>query len=50
VTGRSITGIRLGAGFGSAAHFSRMFRHHYGASPRAWRALGGKITLHSAKE
>lgn len=36
--GRSITSILLGAGFSSAAHFSRMFRKRYGASPRDWRA------------
>jgi AraC-like DNA-binding protein len=35
---RSITSILLGAGFSSAAHFSRMFRQRYGASPRDWRA------------
>ena len=35
---RSITSILLGAGFSSAAHFSRMFRQRYGASPREWRA------------
>jgi AraC-like DNA-binding protein len=38
---RSITSILLGAGFTSAAHFSRMFRQHYGASPRDWRAQAG---------
>lgn len=38
---RSITSILLGAGFSSAAHFSRMFRQHYGTSPREWRRLGG---------
>jgi len=36
--GRSITSILLGAGFSSAAHFSRMFRRHFGSSPRDWRA------------
>lgn len=35
---RSITSILFGAGFTSAAHFSRMFRQRYGASPREWRA------------
>lgn len=34
---RTITSILLGAGFSSAAHFSRLFRQHYGASPRDWR-------------
>jgi AraC-like DNA-binding protein len=48
--GRSITSILLGAGFTSAAHFSRTFRQHYGASPRDWRAHGSKISLHSVKE
>lgn len=38
---RSITSILLGAGFSSAAHFSRMFRQRYGASPREWRAHHG---------
>ena len=35
---RSITSILHGAGFNSAAHFSRLFRQTYGASPREWRA------------
>lgn len=35
---RSITSILLGAGFSSAAHFSRLFRQRFGASPREWRA------------
>ena len=35
---RPITSILLGAGFTSAAHFSRLFRQRYGASPREWRA------------
>jgi len=39
---RSITSILLGAGFSSAAHFSRTFREHYGKSPREWRRLGGR--------
>jgi len=47
---RSITSILLGAGFSSAAHFSRLFRQRYGASPREWRALGGRIPTTSAKE
>ncbi|HJS38659.1 MAG TPA: AraC family transcriptional regulator [Burkholderiales bacterium] len=34
---RTITSILLGAGFSSAAHFSRLFRQRYGASPREWR-------------
>ena len=38
---RSITSILLGAGFSSAAHFSRLFRQRYGASPRDWRARCG---------
>jgi AraC-like DNA-binding protein len=45
---RSITSILLGAGFSSAAHFSRMFRQRYGASPREWRAQAGDLTF--AKE
>jgi len=40
---RSITSILLGAGFSSAAHFSRMFRQCYGASPREWRRRGGEV-------
>jgi AraC-like DNA-binding protein len=47
---RSITNILLGAGFSSAAHFSRLFRQHYGASPREWRAQGGRYPTSSAKE
>lgn len=43
---RSITSILLGAGFSSAAHFSRLFRQRYGASPRQWRTQ----TFSSAKE
>jgi AraC-like DNA-binding protein len=45
---RSITSILLGAGFSSAAHFSRLFRQRYGASPREWRARAGDLTF--AKE
>jgi AraC-like DNA-binding protein len=45
---RSITSILLGAGFSSAAHFSRLFRQRYGASPREWRAQAGRLTF--AKE
>lgn len=41
---RSITSILLDAGFSSAAHFSRMFRLHYGASPRDWRA-GARVPV-----
>lgn len=47
---RSITSILFGAGFSSAAHFSRMFRSRYGASPREWRALGGAVPHSPAKE
>jgi AraC-like DNA-binding protein len=42
---RSITSILHGAGFSSAAHFSRLFRQRYGASPREWRAQGGATTF-----
>jgi AraC-like DNA-binding protein len=45
---RSITSILLGAGFSSAAHFSRSFRQRYGASPREWRAQAGGLSF--AKE
>ena len=40
---RSITSILLGAGFASAAHFSRLFRQCYGASPREWRARAAAV-------
>jgi len=47
---RTITSILLGAGFSSAAHFSRMFRQRYGASPREWRAGGARTAAVHAKE
>ena len=47
---RSITSILLGAGFSSAAHFSRMFRQRYGASPREWRAHGGHAAATHTEE
>lgn len=47
---RSITSILLGAGFSSTAHFSRMFRQHYGASPREWRALSAGTPTSPAKD
>jgi len=34
---RSITEIALENGFNDMAHFSRVFRHQYGVSPREWR-------------
>lgn len=37
---RSITDICLAWGFTSPSHFSRLFKSHYGVSPRAYRALG----------
>jgi AraC-like DNA-binding protein len=46
----SITSILLGAGFSSAAHFSRLFRQHYGASPREWRALSAETPASRAKD
>jgi AraC-like DNA-binding protein len=36
--GRSITDIAFARGFNDAAHFSRVFRAKFGASPRAWSA------------
>jgi AraC-like DNA-binding protein len=47
---RTITSILLGAGFSSAAHFSRMFRQRYGASPREWRAHGGHAAATHTEE
>jgi AraC family transcriptional activator of tynA and feaB len=35
--GRSITAIAFGFGFNSIAHFSRVFREHYGVTPREFR-------------
>ncbi|NOW47979.1 AraC-like DNA-binding protein [Novosphingobium sp. SG751A] len=35
---RSITEIAFANGFSNSAHFSRVFKAHYGASPRAFRA------------
>ncbi|GAB3951342.1 AraC-like ligand-binding domain-containing protein [Streptomyces sparsus] len=34
---RSIAAIGRGWGFVNAAHFSKVFKHAYGVSPRAWR-------------
>lgn len=36
---RSITDICMAWGFTSPAHFSRVFKAHYGVTPRAYRAL-----------
>ena len=47
---RTITSILLGAGFSSAAHFSRMFRQRYGASPREWRAHGARAATAQTEE
>ena len=38
-TGRTISSIAHGWGFGNATHFSRTFREAFGLSPRDWRAL-----------
>jgi AraC-like DNA-binding protein len=38
-TGRTISAIARGWGFGDATHFSRTFRETFGMSPREWRAL-----------
>jgi AraC-like DNA-binding protein len=38
-TGRTISSIAQGWGFGDATHFSRTFRDAFGQSPREWRAL-----------
>ena len=35
---RSITDIALSWGYNSPAHFSRVFRKQFGASPSEWRA------------
>lgn len=35
---RSITEIAFANGFSNSAHFSRVFKAHFGASPRAYRA------------
>lgn len=35
---RTVTQIAFGAGFTSAAHFARAFKHRYGCSPRDWRS------------
>ncbi|WP_321915928.1 MULTISPECIES: helix-turn-helix domain-containing protein [unclassified Paraburkholderia] len=37
---RSITDIAMSWGFNNAAHFSRLFRHHFGMSAREYRTLG----------
>ena len=37
LAGRSITDIALASGFSNAAHFSRVFRSHTGASPSEYR-------------
>jgi AraC-like DNA-binding protein len=36
---RSITDICMGWGFNSTSHFSRLFREHFGLSPREYRIL-----------
>ncbi|WDF74535.1 helix-turn-helix domain-containing protein [Novosphingobium sp. KACC 22771] len=37
-TARSITEIAFANGFSNSAHFSRVFKTHYGTSPRTYRA------------
>ncbi|HEY0300512.1 MAG TPA: helix-turn-helix domain-containing protein [Rhizomicrobium sp.] len=45
--GRTITEIAFGWGFNNATHFARVFREHYGTSPRAYRnAHGSAETPH----
>ncbi|MGE0802061.1 MAG: helix-turn-helix domain-containing protein [Lautropia sp.] len=39
---RPITDIALSWGFGNLSHFSRVFREHTGASPRAFRSAAGR--------
>ncbi|TCO19726.1 AraC-like DNA-binding protein [Kribbella steppae] len=38
-TGRTISAVAHGWGFGDPTHFSRTFREAFGMSPREWRAL-----------
>jgi AraC-like DNA-binding protein len=40
--GRTLTSIAFEYGFNSSAHFSTMFRRHYGVSPRD--VVGGNVT------
>jgi AraC-like DNA-binding protein len=45
----TIMEIAMMAGFKSAAHFSRMFREHFGCSPREFRrSVTGEDVLHEA--
>ncbi|MEZ5705561.1 MAG: helix-turn-helix domain-containing protein [Burkholderiaceae bacterium] len=37
----SIAEIAYGWGFADASHFTRVFKQHYGMSPRAFREMGG---------
>jgi AraC family transcriptional regulator of arabinose operon len=41
-TGLSVGEVAADVGFGSAFHFSRQFRAHYGLPPRAYRAAHGE--------
>jgi len=39
---RTITEIAFGWGFNNATHFARVFRNHYGTSPRDYRNCHGR--------
>ena len=41
---RTITEIAFGWGFNNATHFARVFRNHYGTSPRDYRNTNVKRT------
>ncbi|WP_326491987.1 helix-turn-helix domain-containing protein [Delftia tsuruhatensis] len=49
--GRRVSEIAFAWGFNDAAHFARLFRQAFGASPRAWRqaALGSAPLLPSSQ-
>lgn len=36
--GRSVTEVSANLGFADAAHFSRLFKEHFGVAPRTWRS------------
>ena len=41
----TVSDIAMRWGLNNLQHFSRMFREHFGVSPRQYRALGGSVNL-----
>lgn len=46
----SITEIALSRGFVNTTHFSKVFKDHMGASPRAWRMLDKALASQEARD